>query len=232
MTPVGLLWRMNMPRYTLALFLIMASMLSAPRAAETAEPVDKLSLDDQVRAVLALPEDIFKRNILPAIDGGDEGLRWIAIVEGAGQPYGLRDGVYLFDKPGVFFLYQPTEQCDAISLSPNMDVIALAEDVAGARRWRFHSFPDMAVLGEAVCPLMSPDLFWSSEAALQKDGKGKDVGVAYTAQDSGAFNRRGGGDNGGEAYKPRSLAYFDFAMGREQVLLRATARYDYVEPIL
>jgi len=172
------------------------------------ETVAMLTLDDQIRAVLSLPRDVFK---LVAIEGTD--LLWIAVTEGAGEKYGLVDGVYIFDERGVFYLRHLTTRCDDLVLSPESMVVALAEDSPAARSWYFYTWADMEPLGGVSCPLADPKLFWA----------GEDTGVVYTTLESGDYGRT----HGDEPRAPRSVAHFDFAKKEERILLRGTFRYDY-----
>jgi hypothetical protein len=161
----------------------------------------------RVHAAVPLPEDVFKA---VAIEGTD--LRWLAVSDGAGEEYGLKDGLYVFDDHGVFFLHHEIARCDAFMLSPGSKVVALAEDFPAARWWRFYAWVDMEPLGDIACPPTSEDLFWAGDA-----------GVVCTILESGDYGRT----QGNEPRAPRSVAYFDLAGKAEKTLLRGTSRYDY-----
>ena len=187
----------------LAFLLIAVSAFSSAPAAETDF---SLPIDGQVRMVMSLSKDVF--NPVP-VEGSD--FLWIAIAGGEGQKFGLQDGVYVFDEPGVFFLHQPIESCASVILAPGGEVIVLGTDTPVARQWRFFSFPFMSELGAVVCPPESPGLTWV-----------QDIGAVYTTLEGGDYGRQGA-----EPCEPRSVAYFDFATNAERILLRGTDRYDY-----
>jgi len=187
--------------------MFFLSAFSAFSAARTAESAGELALDDQVRVVLSLPNDVFKP---VAIEGTD--LCWISVTEDAGEKYGLREGVYVFDERGGFFLRHLATRCDDLVLSPGGEVVAFAEDSPVARWWRFYTWADMEPLGGVACPPDSGELLWAGDA-----------GVVCTVLENGDYGR----EHGDEPRAPRSAAYFDFASKTERSLLRGTSRYDY-----
>ena len=191
-------------RQSVLAFILMV-FLAFP-ASWAAESDFALPLDGQVRMIMSVSNDVFKS---AKVEGSE--FNWIAIMNGEGKKFGLQDGVYIFDDPGVFFLYQPIDRCDAVVLAPGGDVVALAVDAPATRQWRFYSFPFMEDMGATVCPSEFPNLTWV-----------QDGGVVYTTLENGDYGRQGV-----EPLAPRSVAFFDFERKTEQVMLRGTDRYDF-----
>jgi len=198
----------NRMKKTIILFFVAVFCRISPSV--SAEPVVTLLFEGgRVHAAVPLPEDVFKA---APVEGTDGNLYWLSVEAGAGAEYGIEDGVYVFDSPGVFFLRHLGARCDDLVISPDGKVAALAEDSETVRWWRFYAWADMESLGRVACPVADAKLFWAAE----------DVGVVYTVLESGDYGRAGD-----EPRAPRSVAYYDFAQKTERVLLRGVSRYDY-----
>lgn len=160
-----------------------------------------------------LSQDMFPAALIEGTE-----FRFCGIGEDDAKQYGVKPGLYIFDRQGKNIVFTPTESAEFVGevrLSPKGGILAMDSGTSLIRSWEFFSFPGMKPMGEVVyfSADEKPGLIWTGEE-----------GVLFSSMETDEPGRACGYDPCG----PVSVMYHTFKDNKTTSLLAGTDLCDYM----